>query len=598
MLQTRRPAAPVRPDHAPRRRTRPRASSSSFPHSGASPEEREWLEAAVLACEGAAAVCLHVRQSVALDASSVLLKQDDSPVTVADYGAQALVAQRLRRFGLPLVAEESGSELTATPGLLARVAQAVAASGALQPAPSEADLLSALGEGASSWLADISSPPPSRFWVLDPIDGTRGFLAGGEAQYAIGLALQEGAETVVGVMALPNWGARRGGGGGEGLLLASLRGCGAWVRELRAGAVWRRLDCGGGGARPLAFSDLTLCVSDHERCWEETPMGASSSTPSRPARLLPLCCGSLVKYAAVALGEAHAFVQQPVPGKARLKGWDHAAGVAIVREAGGRVLAGDGTPLLLGGFGPEFHPPGSMLLACCAPAAGALCALLPPSVSFQPLRLVLLDRDGTLNVDVGSPGVLRAEQLRLVPGARGAVRELTSLGLTLAVVTNQSCVGKGLLTAEALQALHRRLLSLLETSSSGGGESPIRAVYVCPEAQHENSPRRKPGCAMVLEACARFGVPPSATAFVGDTEADMLAAAAAGVAVRMLLCTGHGVRFGEAARAEGLALPAVVRAGEGALGRMLPVEALPLELHEHVESAARALAGLVRLRSA
>ena len=104
------------------------------------------------------------------------------------------------------------------------------------------------------------------------------------------------------------------------------------------------------GARRL--EDGAVVISDHET-WEQLPLAAHVGPPA--PRTLPLCCGSLVKYAAVATGRAAAFVQHPVPGVESLKAWDHAAGVVVVEEAGGRVSDVRGGALDLSGrlFAPE-----------------------------------------------------------------------------------------------------------------------------------------------------------------------------------------------------------------------------------------------------
>jgi D-glycero-D-manno-heptose 1,7-bisphosphate phosphatase len=289
----------------------------------------------------------------------------------------------------------------------------------------------------------------------------------------------------------------------------------------------------------------------------------------------------LVQYAAVALGDAHSFVQQPVPGKRTLKVWDHAAGVAVVREAGGAVFDFDGDDVRLGDAGPVFHPAGSALVACCAAAAPALRALLPRACASaaKGIRLVLLDRDGVLNEDVGPPGVLSPNELRLLPGAAAAVAAMA--GYTIALVTNQSCVDKGLLTVQQMCLIQERLERQLAAEGA-----VLHAAFACFERADGASPRRKPGPNMLLEACARFGVPPSAAAMVGDSAADMLAAARAGVPRRLLICTGwHGQQFGQAATAAGLRLPARLETNDGPFGALLPREALPLSLHKDLASA-------------
>jgi len=151
-------------------------------------------------------------------------------------------------------------------------------------------------------------------------------------------------------------------------------------------------------------------------------------------------------------------------------------------------------------------------------------------------RLVLLDRDGTLNVDVGAPGVTDLAQLELIPGAAVAVGELKRAGCAVALVTNQSCVGKGLLSEEGLAAVHEKLINLMR---DGDADAELDAVYVCLDAGP--SARKKPAPGMLLEALRDFGAGAGAACYVGDTLTDMCAAAAAGVTGYMV-DTGYGWR--------------------------------------------------------
>ena len=105
-------------------------------------------------------------------------------------------------------------------------------------------------------------------------------------------------------------------------------------------------------------------------------------------------------------------------------------------------------------------------------------------------RFVLLDRDGTINEEVGY--VLRPDELRLVPGAVEAMRELQGLGLGLVVLTNQSPIGRGMMTPAELDEIHARLRDLL----AGGGVTLDR-IEVCPHRPDERCACRKPGTLMV-----------------------------------------------------------------------------------------------------
>ena len=108
-------------------------------------------------------------------------------------------------------------------------------------------------------------------------------------------------------------------------------------------------------------------------------------------------------------------------------------------------------------------------------------AAASPLLRARP-KLWLLDRDGCINEDVGAPGVLRTDALRLIPGAAGAVRRLRLSG-KVAIVTNQSARGKGLLSAADLAAIHEELRHQLAKTARGGrvGREQWDALYVCEE---------------------------------------------------------------------------------------------------------------------
>lgn len=150
--------------------------------------------------------------------------------------------------------------------------------------------------------------------------------------------------------------------------------------------------------------------------------------------------------------------------------------------------------------------------------------------------LVLLDRDGVLNRDMNT-GILRVEDFEILPGIPEALAKLTQAGFRLAVCTNQSAIGRGLLSVEALDTMHAMLRSAVENA---GGR--IDAIYYAPDAPDAPSTRRKPAPGMLLEALAAFGADPARTPMVGDHLRDMQAAAAAGCP-RILVRTGHGAAF-------------------------------------------------------
>jgi histidinol-phosphate phosphatase family protein len=150
--------------------------------------------------------------------------------------------------------------------------------------------------------------------------------------------------------------------------------------------------------------------------------------------------------------------------------------------------------------------------------------------------LVLFDRDGTLVVDVPYNG--DPEQVQPVPGARRALDRLRRAGVRVGMVTNQSGVGTGRITAAQLAAVQTEVSATL---------GPFDVVQVCPHGPHDGCSCRKPRPGLVLAACEEAGVAPSRTVVVGDIETDLLAARAAGAAA--LLVPTPQTRMPEVSRA-------------------------------------------------
>ena len=135
---------------------------------------------------------------------------------------------------------------------------------------------------------------------------------------------------------------------------------------------------------------------------------------------------------------------------------------------------------------------------------------------------IFLDRDGTLNED---PGFLRsASDLKLLPGVATALARLKSAGARLVVVTNQSGVGRGLLTLRDLEAIHARLEGLLEQ-----GDAALDAIYFCPHHPDDGCRCRKPATGMVDRAVSELQADLRKAYVVGDHAGDIQLANAAGV---------------------------------------------------------------------
>jgi D-glycero-D-manno-heptose 1,7-bisphosphate phosphatase len=132
-------------------------------------------------------------------------------------------------------------------------------------------------------------------------------------------------------------------------------------------------------------------------------------------------------------------------------------------------------------------------------------------------KAVLLDRDGTLIVDVpynGDPDLVRP-----MPGARAALERLRAGGVRLAVVSNQSGVARGLITSRQVDAVNARVAMLL---------GPVGPFLICQHGPGDGCGCRKPAPGLVFQACRELDVEPSETALVGDIGSDVEAALAAG----------------------------------------------------------------------
>ena len=280
------------------------------------------LEVAVSAVREASAVCRRVQADL-VNAGTVS-KDDKSPVTVADFAAQAVICARLGAAfaDLPVVGEE-GSEALRGAGEAADLLGVVAGHAGL----AEDDTLNAIDRGG--WTPDGSK---SVYWTLDPIDGTKGFLRG--EQYAVALGLIADGKVVLGVLGCPNL--------DGGLLMV-----GGVGDELSP----RRLAVDGAGSTGDAVAVSTTTDSAEARFCESVESGHSDQGASATIAASlgitrePYRIDSQCKYAAVARGDADIYLRLPTRPGYEEKVWDHAAGLAVVEAAGGRVSDITGNPL-------------------------------------------------------------------------------------------------------------------------------------------------------------------------------------------------------------------------------------------------------------
>lgn len=298
------------------------------------------LQAALVAVACASKATLSVRSQGQERGVGTLQKEDKSPVTVADFAAQALVARTLQqRLPQDLLLGEEDAVTLRDPSqrpLLERVVAAVAA--ALEQPCSPEDALGWLDRGNAKG-------DTRRYWTLDPVDGTKGFLRGG--QYAVALALIEDGVVQVSALACPAYGP--GGAVGEGLILGAVRGQGAFEVAC-ADPLGARTRISVAKGRSLAESRLCESVESGH---------TDQSASAQIAATLQLCgqavrMDSQAKYAAVARGDADLYLRLPTRKDYEEKVWDHAAGVLALLEAGGVVTDCYGKPLDFG-CGPTLR---------------------------------------------------------------------------------------------------------------------------------------------------------------------------------------------------------------------------------------------------
>jgi 3'(2'), 5'-bisphosphate nucleotidase len=271
--------------------------------------------------------------------TEAVAKADASPVTVADLGAQAVVSLALAE-ALPddrLMGEEDAGPLRASPALAEFVVGRVRA---LRPGVDVADVLDALGR------CDDPGGPGRRWWTLDPVDGTKGFLR--DEQYAVALALVEDGEVVLAVMGCPNLprdgepvsADARSPDTPVGCLFVAERGAGAWQLPLEGPVAdeGRPLHVAA-PASPAEGRYAESVEAAHSDQSEAAAVAGALGITSSPLRL-----DSQTKYAVVARGDASIYLRLP-HGDYRENVWDHAAGALIVSEAGGVVSDADGRPL-------------------------------------------------------------------------------------------------------------------------------------------------------------------------------------------------------------------------------------------------------------
>ncbi|KAM5351696.1 hypothetical protein ACJ41O_004419 [Fusarium nematophilum] len=292
-----------------------------------------------------------------LSSVSGISKADASPVTVADFAAQALLISALKEAfpGDTFVGEEDSATLREDDALRARVYELVS-SARLQKPEDDAMLATPSSVDEMLDLIDLGGRGQGgragRFWVMDPVDGTATFLRG--EQYAVSLALVEDGQEVVGVLGCPNLKPAADGRvaettvdrAGLGLMLTAVRGQGAAIRTMSFAGLE--------AARPLEGLDQASSPS------EARIVDCAGSKTSRHDLIAKLAgsfgaaypntdvWSSHIRYAALMVGGGDFQLRVPSNPGVKMWIWDHAGAQLILTEAGGKVSDLDGKPMDFG----------------------------------------------------------------------------------------------------------------------------------------------------------------------------------------------------------------------------------------------------------
>ncbi|KAF2020891.1 3(2),5-bisphosphate nucleotidase HAL2 [Aaosphaeria arxii CBS 175.79] len=314
------------------------------------------LEIALLAVQRATLLTKSVYSS---HSKGTLSKSDSSPVTIGDFGAQALIIASIKHAfpGDEVVGEEDADDLRKNEQerqlvwdlvQAAKLDDSTAEDKIGGPIKSVDAMLEALDSGRSN------GGDKGRIWALDPIDGTKGFLRGG--QYAVCLALMVDGVPTVGVIGCPNLpvddkapldvsiGADADDKEGKGVLFSAVKGEGATSRPLSRGAIQQGSTI---TMKPLEdTTQATFCESveaGHSSHGDNAAIASKLGITKPSVRM-----DSQAKYCSIARGAGDLYLRLPVSKSYEEKIWDHAAGVVLVQEAGGEVTDAWGKPLNFG----------------------------------------------------------------------------------------------------------------------------------------------------------------------------------------------------------------------------------------------------------
>jgi 3'(2'), 5'-bisphosphate nucleotidase len=285
-------------------------------------------QVAITAVRAAADLCEQVRRD---RGSLTIEKPDYSPVTVADFSAQAIICHELNQaFPSDSVIGEEDSSLLRSPEMAEQLA--------LVTTYVQAQVSDATPESVTDWIDWGNGKAESRYWTLDPIDGTKGYLRGD--QYAVALALVEAGEVKLGILGCPALPVDATQPDGErGVLFVAVRGQGTMMIPLNGGES-KLIQSTSTDASFLRLVESVESQHGNLALQEAVAQAVGLSAPVMPM-------DSQAKYGVVARGEASLYIRLPLPQfwDRKENTWDHAAGAIVVEEAGGRVTDIYGQPL-------------------------------------------------------------------------------------------------------------------------------------------------------------------------------------------------------------------------------------------------------------
>jgi 3'(2'), 5'-bisphosphate nucleotidase len=283
------------------------------------------LAAGLSAVRSAMTICQAVQSAITPE---VLDKKDNSPVTIADFASQAVICHQIgQSFEQdPMMAEEDSYALSLPENrnFLTDIHQLIALH---YRVASVEDIQNWIDRGSAK---DYSS----RFWTLDPIDGTKGFIR--RDQYAISLALIIDGQLELGILGCPNFGLLSNH---QENLFFAIRGQGAFALNSADQSSPRRIFATN-NANPALVRLCESFESGHSSHTESAQIAARLGISTPPLRI-----DSQAKYAAVACGLADAYLRLPAKVGYFEKIWDHAGGVLIATEAGCKVTDLRGSPV-------------------------------------------------------------------------------------------------------------------------------------------------------------------------------------------------------------------------------------------------------------